>query len=385
MFISPSNPRLIYCGRIDFDNPDAPVMVYPSSYVTFRFTGNLLKVKLTNKRSCWSNRMGCVIDGVQTALLLYEDNEEHEYTIYGDNACVELKNYSADSSCHDEKKGVPAGKNDTEKTDTSEEDNGNCEVWHEVIFFKRQDSADYVTIHGFELEDGAELATNEAEKNKKLKIEVYGDSVSCGEVSEAVDYVGKADPVHNGEFSNSWYSYAWMTARKLNAKLHNISQGGIALLDGTGYFGAPGYIGVESCYDKIQYFPGLGEVKQWDFSRYTPDVVVVAIGQNDAHPDNYMPEDYDGAKAKRWRERYEWFIRRLMQLYPEAKIVLATTILMHDAAWDRAIDDVCRRIASGRVHHLLYKRNGAGTPGHIRIPEAQEMSEELAAYIQRIM
>ena len=385
MFISPSDPRLIYCGRIDFDNPDAPVMVYPSSYVTFRFTGNLLKVKLTNKRSCWSNRMGCVIDGVQTALLLYEDNEEHVYTIYGDNACVELKNYSADSSCHDEKKGVPAGKNDTEKTDTSEEDNGNCEVWHEVIFFKRQDSADYVTIHGFELEDGAELVTNEAEKNKKLKIEVYGDSVSCGEVSEAVDYVGKADPVHNGEFSNSWYSYAWMTARKLNAKLHNISQGGIALLDGTGYFGAPGYIGVESCYDKIQYFPGLGEVKQWDFSRYTPDVVVVAIGQNDAHPDNYMPEDYDGAKAKRWRERYEWFIRRLMQLYPEAKIVLATTILMHDAAWDRAIDDVCRRIASGRVHHFLYKRNGAGTPGHIRIPEAQEMSEELAAYIQRIM
>ena len=385
MFISPSDPRLIYCGRIDFDNPDAPVMVYPSSYVTFRFTGNLLKVKLTNKRSCWSNRMGCVIDGVQTALLLYEDNEEHVYTIYGDNACVELKNYSADSSCHDEKKGVPAGNNDTEKTDTSEEDNGNCEVWHEVIFFKRQDSADYVTIHGFELEDGAELATNEAEKNKRLKLEVYGDSVSCGEVSEAVDYVGKADPVHNGEFSNSWYSYAWMTARKLNAKLHNISQGGIALLDGTGYFGAPGYIGVESCYDKIQYFPGLGEVKQWDFSRYTPDVVVVAIGQNDAHPDNYMPEDYDGAKAKRWRERYEWFIRRLMQLYPEAKIVLATTILMHDAAWDRAIDDVCRRIASGRVHHFLYKRNGAGTPGHIRIPEAQEMSEELAAYIQRIM
>ena len=204
-------------------------------------------------------------------------------------------------------------------------------------------------------------------------------------MSEAVDYVGKADPVHNGEFSNSWYSYAWMTARKLNAKLHNISQGGIALLDGTGYFGAPGYLGVESCYDKIQYLPDLGEVKQWDFSRYTPDVVVVAIGQNDAHPDNYMPEDYDGVKAKRWRERYEWLIRRLMQLYPEAKIVLATTILMHDAAWDRAIDDVCRRIASGRVHHFLYKRNGAGTPGHIRIPEAQEMSEELAAFIQKIL
>ena len=38
---------------------------------------------------------------------------------------------------------------------------------------------------------------------------------------------------------------------------------------------------------------------------------------------------------------------------------------MHDAAWDRAIDDVCSKIASDRVHHFLYKRNGAGTPGGI--------------------
>lgn len=34
------------------------------------------------------------------------------------------------------------------------------------------------------------------------RIEVYGDSVSAGEVSEAVDCVGKEDPVHNGGYSN---------------------------------------------------------------------------------------------------------------------------------------------------------------------------------------
>lgn len=354
MFIKPSDPRLVYCGRIDFDNADAPVMVYASSYVAFRFTGSYVKVRLTNKRSCWSNRMGCIVDGVQTAVLLSEDDAEHEYLLYTDE--YEKQNESSD-----------------EKT------------WHELMFFKRQDSADYVILHGFELEDGAGIAGSEPENEKKLKLEVYGDSVSCGEVSEAVGYVGKQDPVHNGEYSNSWYSYAWMTARKLNAKLHNISQGGIALLDGTGYFGAPGYLGVESCYDKIEYFPGLGEVKKWDFTKYTPDVVIVAIGQNDAHPDNYMPADYDGAKAVNWREHYESFVRKLMSLYPAAQIILATTILMHDAAWDRAIDDVCSKIASDRVHHFLYKRNGAGTPGHIRIPEAEEMAEELSGYIRKII
>ena len=42
-------------------------------------------------------------------------------------------------------------------------------------------------------------------------------------------------------------------------------------------------------------------------------------------------------------------------------------------------------LAFGNVltHHFLYRRNGAGTPGHIRIPEAEEMAEELAGYIEK--
>ena len=51
---------------------------------------------------------------------------------------------------------------------------------------------------------------------------MYGDSVSAGEVSEAVEYTGKPDPEHNGQYSNSWYSYAWMTARRLDAEIHDI-------------------------------------------------------------------------------------------------------------------------------------------------------------------
>ena len=342
MYINPSDTRLSYSGRIDFDNPDAPVLVFVSSSVSFRFRGTSVKVKLINKRSCWSNRLGCIIDGVQSAVLLNEDEAEHTYTLAENLTDAE----------------------------------------HEVILFKRQDIAHIVTLLGFEFNDGAELLEPPAKPERR--IEVYGDSVSCGEVSEAVEYTGKVDPVHNGEFSNSWYSYAWMTARKLKAELHNISQGGIALLNGTGYYGAPEYLGMEECYDKIEYLPDLSPVKKWDFAKYTPHVVIVAIGQNDNHPEDYMAADYDGAKSENWRRHYEAFIRRLMELYPGAQIILTTTILMHDAAWDRAIDEVCNRIASERVHHFLYKRNGSGTPGHIRIPEAEEMSDELAAYISSL-
>ena len=83
------------------------------------------------------------------------------------------------------------------------------------------------------------------------RIEVYGDSVSAGEVSEAVDYVAKSDPEHNGEYSNSWYSYAWIAARKLDAQLHDIAQGGVALLDNTGWYHEPDYIGMEHVWNKI--------------------------------------------------------------------------------------------------------------------------------------
>lgn len=85
-----------------------------------------------------------------------------------------------------------------------------------------------------------------------------------------MEYVGKTDPEHNGEYSNSWYSYAWMTARNLNAQIHDIAQGGIALMDKTGWFCEPDAGGIESTWDKIQYNPLLGATVKWDFDRYTP-------------------------------------------------------------------------------------------------------------------
>lgn len=342
MIITPDNEKLQYSGRIDFEEKNAPVLVYAASYVKIVFTGKRIAVELANHRSCWTNQMGYMLDGIQGRITLRDDDKREVYQI--------AENLS----------------------DTP----------HELMLFKRMDSCHIVTFYGFEIEDDAKVLLPAPKPARR--IEVFGDSVSCGEVSEALAYMGKPDPQHDGEYSNSWYSYAWMTARKLGAELHDTSQGGIALLDETGWFAAPHYKGVESCYDKIEYHPDLLPIKKWDFSKYTPHVVVVAIGQNDNHPRDYMAEDYDSERSVYWRERYQMFVERLMELYPKAQIILTTTILEHDANWDRAIGEVCRRIRSERVHHFLYRRTGTGTPGHIRILEAEEMAEELTAYIQSL-
>ena len=111
--------------------------------------------------------------------------------------------------------------------------------------------------------------------------------------------------------------------------------------------------------------------------------MIVALGQNDSHPEDYMKEDFDGEKARTWRTRYGVFLRKLRETYPDARIICCTTLLNHDPAWDCAIGRVVEELGDAKVTQYMFRRNGKGTPGHLRIPEAEEMAEELAAYIKK--
>lgn len=342
MKIQSSNEKLQYCGRIDWSNPQEPVFIYPCTSLGLRFTGNVLKIRVRNKNEYWDNYLGCVIDGKQITLPLQKEGE----TILE----------------------IPVEENATGE--------------HEALLFKRQDSCHECAVLDLEIAENGTLLDMPAKPTRKL--EVYGDSVSAGEVSEAVEYVGKVDPEHNGEYSNSWYSYAWMTARKLNAQIHDIAQGGIALIDKTGWFHEPEAVGMESAWDKIHYNTVLAEPMQWDFTQYTPQVVIIAIGQNDSHPDDYMKEDYNGERSVKWRTHYKAFLQKLRDTYPNAQIVCCTTLLDHDKVWDDSIGQVVKELGDDKISQYLYKRNGNGTPGHLRITEAEEMAEELAVYIENL-
>lgn len=150
----------------------------------------------------------------------------------------------------------------------------------------------------------------------------------------------------------------------------------------TGWFCEPDALGMENIYDKVEYHPQLGNSMLWDFTAYTPHVVVIAIGQNDSHPQDYMEDDLKGEKAQIWKEHYATFVRSIRAKYPAAVIILTTTILQHHVHWDEAIEEVWARLQDARIYHFLYSRNGCGTPGHIRIPEAEQMAEELSTFIE---
>ncbi|MGN0902758.1 MAG: hypothetical protein ACI4M9_05680, partial [Succinivibrio sp.] len=176
-----------------------------------------------------------------------------------------------------------------------------------------------------------------------------------------------------------------MTARKLGGRIHDIAQGGIALLDGTGWFHHPKYLGVESCFDKVHYNPDIAPVTQWDFSKYRPHVVIIAIGQNETHPfGDFLKNDPTGELAVRWKKTYKELLLKLRAIYPKSRFILATTIMEHDPAVDRVIDDIAKESGDPLLYHFMYSKNGCGTKGHIRISEADAMSDELCFFIRSL-
>ncbi len=243
-----------------------------------------------------------------------------------------------------------------------------------------------MTINGFYIEKDVCLINTGP--LPKRKIECYGDSVCCGEVCEALDYLQNVDSLDNdGHFDNSWYLFPVIASRLLNAQINNISQGGLAVLDNTGYCFPPYFPGLESTYTKLQYMCYFRQ-SEWDFSKYIPDLVIFAVGQNDPHndgkPDNDISDPVHRASRARWKKAYKGIIKDLLEKYPHAHFILLTTVLNHEHKWDEAIDEIVGEINLSRVHRFYFRRNGCATPGHPRIPEQEEMAVELTEYINSL-
>ncbi|MDY4606621.1 GDSL-type esterase/lipase family protein [Clostridium tertium] len=340
-FIEADNSHYKYMGRIDFENSKAPTIVYAGSMIKIKFSGASLKIALKNYHSHYENAIGFIIDDEIEGKVVIK---EHYKDIVIDIA------------------------------------EGLEDKLHDLVLYKRSDAAHYFDFYGIIIDKNS--YTEAVKKNYNRRIECFGDSVSAGEVCEAVDYVGKVDPEgHEGIYSNSWYSYSMITARNLGAEINNNAQGGIAVMDGTGYFNpSSGYLGSESTYDKLRYSPELGECNEWDFSKYTPHVVIMALGQNDAHPENYIDDDKE--KREVWKSKYADIITDLRSKYPKALFIVITTILCHSNGWDDALDEMVDKLNDEKIVRYKFKRNGCGTPGHIRIPEAEEMATELTNYIE---
>ncbi len=331
-----------YMGRIDFSDKKRPVLVWPATTIEVNFTGTSLGVVLKNIDFQEYTYFGAIIDGVQQKWRMKNGREDELYVLA---------------------ENLPEGN-------------------HTLTLIKRMAAAHYVEFSGIVVDEGAEVTLPEHKYERK--VEIYGDSVSAGEVSEALYYEGHCDPDdHKSQYDNAYFSYSMSLCRKLNAELHDIAQGGISLLDGTGYFCSDRLTGMLSCYDKIQYSP-YAETKKWDFSKWVPDIVIIAIGQNDANP---CPEKIREPEYRRmWKDKYIGMLNDIRSHYSENTIyILMLTLLRHDPTWDDALEEISREIGDPSVHHFKFRRNGDATDGHPRANEHEEMAQELYFYLRELL
>ena len=165
-------------------------------------------------------------------------------------------------------------------------------------------------------------------KERDLKMEFIGDSITCG--------YGVDDPVKEHHFKTSTEdatkTYAFKTAQALNADWSFVSVSGWGII--SGYSGDGRKVSnsvIPRVYDKLGFSWGNtifginpGNVS-WNFDSYQPDYVVINLGTNDS---TYTKKNAD--RLKEYVDAYIVFLKQIRQKNPKAQIICCLGMMGDD-------------------------------------------------------
>lgn len=326
--ITATDARLYYIGRFDTSKPEGPRCGWSASAVRLKFQGSDLNVRLSGKGK---NFLQVVVDGKPASVIEIKDGQ----TLYPVVS------------------GLPAGE-------------------HSVELMKRAEfSQGWIQFQGFQLNEGGRLLPVTP---LARKIEIVGDSISCGYGNEAA---GKE--VHfNPAEENAWKTYGAITARNVGAEYNCVAWSGKKLWPNNS---------ILDYYDEV--LPWERDIK-WDFSKWIPDVVLINLGTNDF---NGQTPDEAG-----WIEAYKKFIAQIRKNYPAANIYLALGTMMSDWPEDRkpatTIRGWLKKIvadenANGdeKVRFIDFgtqkPENGLGADWHPSLATHQDMAAQLTTRLKQ--
>lgn len=248
---------------------------------------------------------------------------------------------------------------------------------HEIKMIKRNEfNIGYVKFLGFDFGDGKLLA---APKHLERRIEVIGDSITCGfgneGQDESVEYVPSLD--------NGYLSYGAIAGRSLNAETIIIGCSGFGVMQS--YDGDTSQT-VPSRYSMVVPDKDI----KWDFTKWTPQVVVVNLGTNDFSFGS-IPD------INKFNEAYINFIKEIYCNYKMAKVICTVGPLMEGEALK-----TIRRCMNCKILPYFYdkdmdfvsyfefepqdkEKDGCGVSGHPSIKTHEIMAKALENKIRKIM
>lgn len=161
------------------------------------------------------------------------------------------------------------------------------------------------TIHGFHLASSGQLQT--LPDTRTRHIEYIGNSLTCGYGTEGKD---KNEPFKL-ETENCNYSYSTIVSRYFNADYTLIAHSGRGAVRN---YGDSVRVSAITMKDKmLQTFDEDAETR-WDFSKYTPDLVVINLGTNDF---SLEPQPYKSEFVK----AYTQILKQLRKGYGDIPIL----------------------------------------------------------------
>jgi hypothetical protein len=348
---SPCDPNIQYAGQIDFSNPREPKFSAPGVTILARFRGTSVTVLLEDEFKWGANRnyFDVLIDDV-VVLKLAPQKSVTRYLVAAD---------------------FPDGE-------------------HTISLVKRTEaSIGYAKFLGFEFT--GEILPAPAKPARR--IEVIGDSISCGSGNEAVNESPQCSEDGWGQpYSNARLSFGSILARNINAECHLVAVSGIGLV--RNYSFEFDKRPLPEVYDLL--FAELFDSPRWNHTHFIPDAVVVALGSNDFSP----------GESERPLLSQEVFVRAYIELvqklrgyYPEAHIFCVSSPMLHDG-WPEATNqfatdqkqsitkvvDEFNKNGDAKIHKFFVKAiNGTGCGTHPSVEQQADTADELKPFIATVM
>lgn len=248
---------------------------------------------------------------------------------------------------------------------------------HRLEIFKRTEWAmGKAWLYNFEFEKGGRLL--KAGPVKTRKMEFFGNSITCGYAVE--DTSGKDRGT--SPYENAYVSYATLTARHFNADFHNTSKSGIGIT--VSWFP----LIMPEMYDRLD---ATDAKSKWDFSKYTPDLIVINLFQNDSWivklKDNEQFKARFGNSAPTEDfivNAYRDFVKSVRSKYPEAQIICilgSMDATKEGSPWPGYIQKAVDALSDSKIftHFIPYKN----TNGHPNVKEQQGMADDLIGFIEK--
>lgn len=201
-------------------------------------------------------------------------------------------------------------------------------------------------FYGLVIDENASLAKPAA---KPVKFEFIGNSITCGYGTEVTDRSAFKDST-----SNFCHGFAYLTTKEFNAELMVVARSGIGIY--RNYCNAEkadGYGSMPDNYEKLW----LQSSTNWDFTKYTPDVLFINLGTNDTW-------EMKSFNAETYETCYRGLMDKIYSHYPNVKIVLLTGSMM-DATALKAVKPILNKIQEdySTDEHPIYRYDFAQTAG----------------------